>query len=109
MWTTRLRCPSEAAYPQLTLRPWVCRCRRATGPSASGCLWLGEGDGNCRTRSRLRCPRLAAVGIGFQMHLLIFDRTPQPLDEDVVHETPAPVHGNRDAGGLEFARERGAG
>ena len=30
MWATRLRCPSEAAYPQPSPPPRSCRCRRAT-------------------------------------------------------------------------------
>src|ERR1700686_278549 len=42
MWATRLRCPSEAAYPQLSLRPRFCPRRRAPRPSASGCSWLGD-------------------------------------------------------------------
>jgi hypothetical protein len=54
-------------------------------------------------------PRLAAVGVGFQMDLFIFDRAPQPFDENVVHETSAPVHRNRDASGFKLAGERGAG
>src|ERR1700679_508993 len=43
------------------------------------------------------------------MHFFILDRTPQPFDEDVVHETPAPVHRNRDSGGFELTGEGGAG
>src|ERR1700732_4063629 len=31
------------------------------------------------------------------------------FDENVVHETPAPVHRNRDASGFKLAGERGAG
>src|SRR5277367_1790792 len=54
-------------------------------------------------------PRFAAVGVGLEMNLLIFDRAPQPLDEDVVHEAAASVHRNRDPGGLQLAGERGAG
>jgi hypothetical protein len=42
-------------------------------------------------------PRLAAIGVGFQMHLFILDGAPQPFDEDVVHEAAASVHRNRDA------------
>src|SRR5450756_2342879 len=54
-------------------------------------------------------PRLAAVSVRFQMHLFILDRAPQAFDENVVHETPAPVHRNRDASGFTLAGERGAG
>jgi hypothetical protein len=39
------------------------------------------------------------------MYLFILDRAPQPLDENVVHETTASVHRNRDACGLEPACE----
>ena len=35
-------------------------------------------------------PRLAAIGIGFQMHLLVFDRAPQPLDENMSMKRPRP-------------------
>jgi len=43
------------------------------------------------------------------MHFLVFDRAPQSLDENVVHETTAAVHRNRDACSLEPAGEGGAG
>jgi hypothetical protein len=43
------------------------------------------------------------------MHLFILDRAPQAFDENVVHETPAPVHRNRDASDFRLAGERGAG
>src|SRR5258708_3490406 len=42
------------------------------------------------------------------MHFLVFDRTPQSFDENVVHETTASVHPNRDGRSLERAGE-GAG
>ena len=54
-------------------------------------------------------PGFAAVGVGFQMDFLIFDRAPQPLDEDVVHEAAASVHRDRDPGRFQFAGERRAG
>src|SRR5882762_6718756 len=43
------------------------------------------------------------------MHFLVFDRAPQPFDENIVHETTASVHRNRDARSLEPAGEGGAG
>jgi hypothetical protein len=43
------------------------------------------------------------------VHLFILDRAPQAFDENVVHETPPPVHRNRDASGFKLAGERGAG
>jgi len=53
-------------------------------------------------------PRLTAVSVRFQMHLFILDRAPQAFDENVVHETPAPVHRNRDASVFKLAGECGA-
>ena len=50
-------------------------------------------------------PRLAGVGISFQMHLFVLDRAPQPFDENVVHEAAASVHRNRDAGRHKLAGE----
>src|SRR5450631_1986909 len=55
MWATRLRCPSEAAYPQPSPPPRFCPCRRATPPSASGCSSPGAGAENCKKSSRNRC------------------------------------------------------
>src|SRR5271155_3358242 len=110
MWATRLRCPSEAAYPQVSPPPRFYPCRRATRPSASGCSLPDEGAGNCRRSSRNRCrPWLATVGVGFQMYFFVLDRAPQAFDEDVVHETPASVHRNRDSRSLESAGEGRAG
>jgi hypothetical protein len=54
-------------------------------------------------------PGLAAVGVGHQMHFFVLDRAPQAFDEDVVHETAASVHRNRDSGSFELAGEGGAG
>jgi hypothetical protein len=31
------------------------------------------------------------------MHFLVLDRAPQPFDENIVHETTASVHRNRNA------------
>src|SRR5271170_5492068 len=115
MWATRLRCPSEAAYPQVLPPPRFYPCRRATRPSASGCSLPDEDVGNYRNTSRNRCrpwprgPGLAAVGVGLQMHFFVLDRAPQAFDEDVVHETTASVHRNRYAGGFELSGEGGAG
>src|SRR5260370_1398842 len=43
------------------------------------------------------------------LHFLVFDRAPQPFDENIVHETTASVHRNRDACSLEPTGEGGAG
>ena len=52
MWATRLRCPSEAAYPQPSPPPRFCPCRRATPPSASGCSSPDAGAENCKKPSK---------------------------------------------------------
>ena len=37
-------------------------------------------------------PDLKGVGVGFQVHLLLLHRPPQPLDEDIVGVPSLPVH-----------------
>ena len=37
-------------------------------------------------------PGFTGVGLGFQVHLLVLHRPPQPLHEDVVGVAPFPVH-----------------
>ena len=49
--------------------------------------------------------RFAAVGIVLQIDVLIFERAPQPLDEDVVHAAPASVHRDSNASIFENAGE----
>ena len=39
-----------------------------------------------------RTARLADAVVGLQIHLLIFDGAPQPLDEDIVPPSPFAVH-----------------
>ena len=48
---------------------------------------------------------LAARLEGVEEDALVFERSPQPLDEDVVHPAPAPVHGDADAGVAQRGRE----
>jgi hypothetical protein len=43
-----------------------------------------------------RGTRLADAVVGSQIHLLVFDRAPQPLDEDVVAPGAAAIHADRD-------------
>ena len=104
VWATRLRCPSEAAYPQRqpVAPPLPCRCATVH--------WLLVSHGLMRSTMVVEVfpsadagPRFAAVGVGFQIDLLIFDRAPQPLDEDVVHEAAASVHRDRDPRCLQLA------
>src|SRR5450432_4077160 len=108
MWATRLRCPSEAAYPQSS-PPRSYPCRHAMPPWETDCS-LPDADGDdCKNSSIIRCRLALRARQGFQMHFLVFDRAPQPFDENIVHETTASVHRNRDAGGLEPTGEGRAG
>jgi hypothetical protein len=52
---------------------------------------------------------LADVVIGPQIHLLVFDAAPQPLDEHVVPPSPFAVHADGDAVAGEQAGEGRAG
>jgi hypothetical protein len=42
-------------------------------------------------------PRLGNVLVSLQVHLLVFEAAPEPLDEDIVPEAPTSVHADRDA------------
>src|ERR1700722_12520485 len=53
--------------------------------------------------------RLCNRAIGFDEHVLVFEATPQPLDEDVVQEPPFPVHADSDAAAFQFLQEARAG
>ena len=50
-------------------------------------------------------PGLEAVGELMQIDGLVFERTPQPLDKDVVHAPAPAVHRDLDAGGLQAPGE----
>ena len=56
-----------------------------------------------------RGARLADAVIGLEIDLLVFDRAPEPLDEDVVPPSSLAVHADRDGIVEEHAGERGAG
>src|SRR3954463_609176 len=45
----------------------------------------------------------------FQVHLLVFERTPQALDENVARAAPPPVHADRDRGRYQFSGKPVAG
>jgi type I site-specific restriction-modification system R (restriction) subunit len=49
-------------------------------------------------------PRFAPVGTVFEVDVLVLERAPQPLDENVVEETAAPVHRDADAAPFEGPR-----
>jgi hypothetical protein len=40
-------------------------------------------------------PRLEAIGIGFEEDILVLQRSPQPLDEHIIHPAAASIRGNR--------------
>jgi len=50
-------------------------------------------------------PRLAKVVVGVQIDLFVLERTPQPLDEDVVNAAAFPVHADLDASVEQGPRE----
>src|ERR1700722_5249136 len=56
-----------------------------------------------------RCACIADAVVGFQIHLLVFDAAPQPLDEHVVPPSAFAVHADRDAVAGKQARERRTG
>ena len=47
--------------------------------------------------------------IGIEVHLLVFEASPQSLHEDVVHTAALAVHADRDAVALQRAGEVVAG
>jgi hypothetical protein len=47
--------------------------------------------------------------VGVQVDVLIFQTSPQPLDEDVVHAPALTIHADPDAVGLQHAGEVDAG
>ena len=52
---------------------------------------------------------LAARLEGIEEDALVFEGSPQPLDEDVVHPAATAVHGDANAGGLERVGKGEAG
>ena len=50
-----------------------------------------------------------AVGVALEIDVFVFQRSPEPLDEHVVHPAAAPIHGDRDTDLGERAGERGRG
>src|SRR4051794_23803724 len=50
-------------------------------------------------------PRLTAIRIALEIDFLVLERAPQPLNEHVVHPTPAPVHRDLDPGPPQRVRE----
>src|SRR3954463_8233525 len=51
---------------------------------------------------------LADTVVSAQIDLLVFDRTPHPLDENIVPPGAAPIHANRDRVLYQQSRESGA-
>src|SRR4051794_31619402 len=56
-------------------------------------------------------PRLGLlpIGIRLQIDILMLERSPQALDEDVVHPAATTIHRDPDSGRRQHAREGGAG
>src|SRR6266404_3277772 len=109
MWATRQRYPSAASYPQ--------PLRRASGD--------GVAPDRYRRSVRQRLMRspvvvkcdpigdpalgVVAVGVAFEVDVLVFQAAPQPLDEHVVDPATAAVHRDLDANRRQRAGEDGAG
>lgn len=55
---------------------------------------FGEAGGGYGNRRNSRCPSVLPgrrrKRVGFEMDLFVFDRAPEPIDENVVYEAPAP-------------------
>src|SRR5580700_9092112 len=90
MWATRLRCPSEAAYPQSSpprSRPY----RHAMPPWETGCSSPDVGGDDCKNSSTIRC-RLA---LRARQHRLSDGRVargnPTPTPSEVGSRTGAPA------------------
>src|ERR1022692_2213467 len=56
-----------------------------------------------------RGPRLGDRVVGFQINLLVFDRSPQALDEHIVAPGALAVHADGDTGFEKNPGEAGAG
>jgi len=52
---------------------------------------------------------LVTVGLALEVDVLVLQAAPQPLDEDVVHPSAAPIHRDLNLGHRECAGEDGAG
>src|SRR6184192_1219846 len=106
MWATLLRCPS---CPQRSLRADR-SCPRATASWACGCRAPDAGADYCRRRSIADAGLgLAAVSVALEINVLVLERAPQSLNEDVVHPASTTVHGDFDRGGGQRPSEDGAG
>src|ERR1700760_5038110 len=51
--------------------------------------------------------RLCNRAIGFDEHVLVLQAAPQPLDEDVVQESPLAVHADPDAVAFQLVEKPG--
>src|SRR5215472_5052792 len=67
------------------------RHRRAIAECLMKATTIVEGDPVCDS-----CLGLAPFGIALEVDVLILERPPQPLDEEVVHPTTSAIHGDLD-------------
>src|SRR5262249_19788400 len=77
-----------------------CRHRRAPSERLVRTAGVVEGE-----PGRDASMGLTAVGVAFEVDILMLERAPQPLDEDVVHPAAAAVHRDANAGGRRRAGE----
>jgi len=82
----------------------VCLGRRAALKSGVGPLGVVEGDPVANDPFGVE-----AIARLVRIDRLVFERAPQPLDEDVVHAAAPSIHGDGDPGVLEHGREVEAG
>src|SRR5436190_18096136 len=86
---------TRALYPRSLWRFGTCPCR----PIPEGL-----------PPSSIKLRRTSCRGQTSTAHdLLVFEAAPQPLDEDVIHTAPLPVHADRDSVVLQSASEVVAG
>src|SRR5947209_6384185 len=78
-------------------------------PPESDTQGFDEDVPDCKTGSNIRCRLGLPSPSCSQVHLLVFERTPQSLDENVVHAASPPVHADRDLARYQFSGEPVAG
>src|SRR3984885_10971746 len=69
----------------------------------------GAGAGDCRSRNSFPAPGTGRVRWRSRLDQLVFERAPQPFDENVVERAPAAVHADRDATAFERSQKIGRG
>ena len=115
----------EMSKKHLTAGPFhICRATHVVNARRCGLEWHGSALSTCSHRRALpehrhgratvhrlmkaalvvegdpfadADARLDAVGVAVYLNVLVFERTPEPFDENVVHPAATTVHGDADA------------